>query len=52
MAAVKAREEAEDHRIAEELAAVKRKAVLAAAETATEEAETEQAVGMLVKQKG
>ena len=32
--------------------AAKRKAVLAAAETAAEEAETEQAIGMPAKQKG
>ena len=52
MAGVKAREEAEGCRITEELAAVKRKAVLAVAETVAEEAKTEQAVGMLAKQKG
>ena len=55
MAAAKAREEAEGRRITEELvvaAAAKRKAVLAAVETAAEEAETERAVRMLAKQKG
>ena len=46
---------AEGRRIVEELVAAvaaKRKAVLAMAETAVEEAKTEQAVGMLAKQKG
>ena len=56
MAAVKAwGEEAEGCQIVEELAAVvaeRRKAILAVAETVGEEAETEQAVRLLTKQKG
>ena len=55
MAVAKAREEAEGCRIAEELAAVvmaKRKAILAVAETVVEEAEMEQAIRLLAKQKG
>ena len=53
VAAVKAREEAEGHRIIEGLVAVaKCKAVLAVAETVTEEAETEEAIGLPAKQKG
>ena len=55
MAVAKAREEAEGRWIVWELAAAaaaKHKAVLAAAETVAEEAETEQAVRMPAKQKG
>ena len=53
--AVKAREEAQGRRIVEGLvatAAAKHKAILAAAETAVEEAKMDQAVGMPAKQKG
>ena len=55
MAVVKAWEEAKGCRIADGLAAAvvaKRKAVLAMAETAEEEAKMEQAIGLLAKQKG
>ena len=53
MAAAKVQEEAKGRWIAEELvAAARRKAVLAAAETVAEEAKTEQAVGLPAKQKG
>ena len=52
---MKAREEAQGRRIVEGLvatAAAKHKAILAAAETAVEEAKMDQAVGMPAKQKG
>ena len=52
VAAAKVWEEAEGCRITEGLTVVKRKAVLAMAEIVAEEAETEQAVGMPVKQTG
>ena len=55
MAAGKVQEEAEGRRIMEELTvavAARHKAILAAAETAVEEAEMEQAVGLPAKQKG
>ena len=53
VAVAKVQEEAEGHRITEGLAAAaKRKAILAVAETAAEEAEMEQVVGLPSKQKG
>ena len=52
MAVAKVQEKAKGRWITEGLAVVKRKGVLAVAETVAEEAKMEQAVGMLVKQKG